>query len=129
MNSKPNQRQSPEPIQRSDLAIAILTGVSLAGLFITLKFINPEDKYRQFVLAIIGVVAIVGIFYLTTRFLNMYNVLAGNLAIKLAFVLLLLIFILILAFLGDLDRHMYYSIITAFLGFIGGLGFSKYIFH
>ncbi len=120
--------QPAEPIQGSDKAIAILTGTSLIGLFLTLKFVNQEDKYRQFVLAIIGVVAIVGIFYLTTRFLNMYNVLEGKLAIRLAIVLLLLIFILILAFFGNLDKHMYYAIITAFLGFISGLGFSKYIF-
>jgi len=118
-----------QPIQGSDLAIAILTGIAMALLFLTLKFINQQDRYRPLVLCIEGVGAVIGIFYLSTRFFNMYNVLAGKLAIRLAFIILLLVFILILALIGNLDKHMYFSLITSLVGFIAGLGFSRYIFQ
>ena len=129
MNLQHSEGQQAEPIQRSDLAVSILTGLSLIGIFCILIVVKQEEKYKPFALGIMSVVALLGMFYLTTRFLNMYNVLKGELALKFSFALLLFTFSLILAFIGGLDKYMYNSIITTLLGFIGGMGFSKYIFH
>jgi len=118
-----------EPIQRSDLTVAILTGLSLIGIFFMLIMIKKEEKYKPVALGIMSVVALLGMFYLTIRFLNMYNVLKGESALKFAFALLLFTFSLILAFIGGLDKYMYNSMITTLFGFIGGMGFTKYIFH
>ena len=87
MNENEKKGRITKTIQDSDLAISILTGISLIGLFLTLKFTTQINEIeRRFVLVIMGVVALIGIFYLATRFFNMYRVLEGAKAAKMAFI-------------------------------------------
>lgn len=128
-NSRENSlKRNPEPIQRSDLAMAIIVIVSLICLTCIIIFAKHERFLTSFVLAIIGGVCLVGIFYLATRFSRMYLTFQGVQGHKLIFGIILVVVVLILSLVGGLDKYQYYSVISAFIGFIAGLGFSKYVF-
>jgi ABC-type transport system involved in cytochrome c biogenesis permease subunit len=128
-NHKENKsRRSAEPIQRSDLAIVIIVIFSLVCLTCVMIFAKYERPMVSFVLAIIGGVCLLGVFYLVTRFSSMYLTFQGIQGHKLIFGIILIVVVLVLSLAGGLDKYQYYSIASAFIGFIAGLGFSKYIF-
>jgi len=123
-----NAKRNPEPIQRSDLAMVVIVIVSLICLTFVIIFAKHERILTSFVLAIIGGVCLVSVFYLATRFSRMYLTFQGVQGHKLIFGIVLVVVVLILSLVGGLDKYQYHSVISAFIGFIAGLGFSKYIF-
>ena len=128
-NSKERKsKKQPEPIQRSDFAIVIIVIVSIVCLTCIMILARHEQFMLSFVLTIIGGVCLLGVFYLVTRFSSMYLTFQGIQGHKLIFGIILVVVVLILSLTGGLDKYQYYSIVAAFIGFIAGLGFSRYIF-